>query len=167
MSEEHKRVVQRLVEAMAAGDAAAIESVLDPYYAHYGPLPSMTGRVLPAQGMQHYFVGIRDVFPDFELRSEDVIAEGDKVAVRWTARGTHRGEFLGVAPTCKGLTWTGVTIFRIGVGRIVEGWWTVDAWEARNALGLTVPARPASVATGSSDADGAREGPHRSTRKEP
>ena len=57
---------------------------------------------------------------------EDTIAEGDKVAIRWTLRGTHTGAFMGVPATGKQVTFTGVSIYRIANGKIVEDWPNVD-----------------------------------------
>jgi len=63
---------------------------------------------------------LRAAFPDFQLTIEDLIAEGDKVVLHWTARGTHKGEFMGIAPTGKQATVTGLSISRFAGGRIVE-----------------------------------------------
>jgi steroid delta-isomerase-like uncharacterized protein len=75
--------------------------------------------------------GIRNAFPDSELVVEDAFAVGDKVAVRWTATGTHEGEISGAAPTHKRIRITGITIVRIVNGKIVEGW---DNWDRLGML---------------------------------
>lgn len=67
-------------------------------------------------------VAYRAAFPDLRLNIGDLLADGDKVVVRWTARGEHLGELRGVAPTGKEITTTGITIFRIADGRIAEEW---------------------------------------------
>jgi steroid delta-isomerase-like uncharacterized protein len=72
----------------------------------------------------------RNVFPDLEGTLEDQAAEDDKVVNRYTGQGTHQGEFLGVAPTGKGVELSGVTIHRISGGKIVE------AWDFYDGLGL-------------------------------
>jgi predicted ester cyclase len=66
-------------------------------------------------------------FPDVQHRVEAVISEGDLVVVRYTATGTHAGEFQGYAPTGKSVTWTGINIYRLACGRIAEVWSEVDA----------------------------------------
>jgi steroid delta-isomerase-like uncharacterized protein len=63
---------------------------------------------------------IRTSFPDLHFTVEEIIAEGDKVAYRWTARGTHQGEYEGIAPTGKIITQTGITIIRLADGKVVE-----------------------------------------------
>lgn len=81
----------------------------------------------------------RDAFPDLHYTVEDVVAEGDKVVARFTARGTHRGEFLGIAPTGKRIVYTGFDMSRVSGGRIVEAWAGYDALGLMRQLGA-VPA---------------------------
>ncbi len=76
-------------------------------------------------------------FPDHHETIDDLVAEGDKVVarVRWT--GTHRGEYLGVAPTGKQVTYTAITIYRIVGGKVVESWQEGDRLGLRQQLGIT------------------------------
>jgi predicted ester cyclase len=74
---------------------------------------------------------VRSAFPDLHITIDDVVAEGDKVATRWTLRGTHKGEFTGITPTGKQLAMWGMSIDRVVGGRIVETWIRYDT------LGLT------------------------------
>lgn len=73
---------------------------------------------------------IRNAFPDHHLVIEDQVAEGDKVVTRVTFRGTHRGEFSGIAPTGKRVAYSGIAIDRIANGKVVE------MWHIANSLGL-------------------------------
>lgn len=59
-------------------------------------------------------------FPDFRMSIEDIVAQGDKVAARFIERGTHNGEFMGITPTGRQVTWTEIGILRIEGGKIVE-----------------------------------------------
>jgi steroid delta-isomerase-like uncharacterized protein len=68
----------------------------------------------------------RAAFPDLHFAIEDIVAEGDKVVTRWTLTGTHRGEFLGVAPTGRAISVAGMSLDRIAGGQIAEGF---DAWD--------------------------------------
>jgi predicted ester cyclase len=72
----------------------------------------------------------------------DVITEDDLVVVRWTATGTHTGEFQGVEPTGKQATWTGVGIFRFECGKIVEDWSEVDGVGRLQQLGAIATPTP-------------------------
>ncbi len=69
---------------------------------------------------------IRTAFPDIKMTFDDQIAEGDKVMTRYTLRGTHKGEYAGVPPTNKQVTYTGMWIYRIEGGKIVERWGNND-----------------------------------------
>ena len=77
--------------------------------------------------LKHYVGIYRSAFPDIQDTVEDIVAEGDKVVVRWTSRGTHQGEFMGVAPTGRHVTFTGMRLFRIAENEIAESWVNIDA----------------------------------------
>jgi predicted ester cyclase len=81
--------------------------------------------------------GLREAFPDIQVRVEDVIAGGDRVAVRFTAAGTQMAPFFGIPATGRHVEWTGIAIYRIADGRIVEAWWAGDT--ARLLRRLTAP----------------------------
>jgi predicted ester cyclase len=68
---------------------------------------------------------IRDAFPDLRIELEQLVAEGDVVAARWTATGTHSGELVGIAPTGRAVRWAGTDVYRLAGGRVVE-WWRND-----------------------------------------
>ena len=78
-------------------------------------------------------------FPDVQCTIDDLVAEGDKVAFRWTAPGTHQGEFQGLPATNKVLTLTGTTIFRIAGGKIAESWESYDALGMLQQAGVVPP----------------------------
>jgi steroid delta-isomerase-like uncharacterized protein len=82
------------------------------------------------QGGKQFAAMMRRAFPDYQYTVEDEIAEGDRVVQRWTARGTHEGEFQGIPPTGEQVTITGISIYRVANGKLVEG------WTSANILGL-------------------------------
>ena len=110
--EENKAFVQRYVEEpWNKGNVDALDELCDPNFS------------LEGQGVEPFKAVIRAFrtsFPDLHFTIEEMIAEGDKVAYRWTARGTHQGEYDGIAPTGKTITATGITIIRIVDGKVVE-----------------------------------------------
>jgi steroid delta-isomerase-like uncharacterized protein len=73
--------------------------------------------------MQRSFLG---ALPDLQIEVEDILAEGNRAAVRWRARGTHTGDGLGLPPSQRGIDVRGTTWLRIENGQIVEGW---DTWD--------------------------------------
>jgi steroid delta-isomerase-like uncharacterized protein len=103
-----------------------LDSVLEAHDEIYGSdwvghFPGMPP--LDAQGHRYYAMAMQTAFPDLERTIEDLFAaEGDKVVLRWTARGTHEGDFNGLPPTGVTATSSGITIFRVEDGRIVEEW---------------------------------------------
>jgi len=77
---------------------------------------------------------------DFSFTLEDQLAEGDRVCTRWSWKGTHKGDFLGIPATGKDVSMTGTTIFRFGDnGKIVEGWWQYDRLGLMAQLGALEP----------------------------
>jgi SnoaL-like polyketide cyclase/Stage II sporulation protein E (SpoIIE) len=68
----------------------------------------------------------RTAFPDLKATVDDIFAEGDRVAYRWSTRGTHLGDWLGIPPTGNHMAATGISIFRIAGGKVVEGWTSMD-----------------------------------------
>jgi steroid delta-isomerase-like uncharacterized protein len=77
----------------------------------------------------------RNAFPDLRFTIEDVVEQRDRVVIRWTATGTHQGELLGLAPTGKAATVTGITIWRMAGGRVVEAWTNWDTLGLMQQIG--------------------------------
>ena len=94
------------------------------------------GREAWRQTMTPFFAG----FPDLKLTVDFTITEDDKVAVRWTATGTHNGDFRGIPPTGKPIKIAGVAIYRVAGGRIVEGWSQPDTLGLLQQIGV-IPSR--------------------------
>jgi predicted ester cyclase/uncharacterized protein YndB with AHSA1/START domain len=114
-------------EVVSGGDLALADELLAPgYRLHF---PGMPGP-LDGEGHKALVEQFRAAFPDWEETVEDVVAEGDRVVIRVTGRGTHEGEFQGLAPTGRRVSATGIGIGRMASGRIAE------AWAAYDALGL-------------------------------
>ena len=102
-----------------------LEKVLASHSLYYaadwvGRFPGMPP--LDLDGHRQYSEAMMVAFPDLERGIEDLVTEGDKVVARWTARGTNTGEFNGMPATGKYATSSGITIFRIADGRVVEEW---------------------------------------------
>jgi predicted ester cyclase len=84
------------------------------------------------EAMKQFAREFREGFLDFHDSIDLQIAEDDMVATRFTSTGTHRGTFMGVEPTNREVSWTGITIDRIADARIVETWWT--NWDTMGML---------------------------------
>jgi predicted ester cyclase len=89
-----------------------------------------------AAGFRDAAVMIRSAFPDWRSEVHLLVAEGDYVVERFTASGTHRGEFMGAAPTGRTVAMPGINIFRLRDGKIVERWGSVDVLGFLTQLGV-------------------------------
>ena len=78
----------------------------------------------------------RNAFPDIHFTIDEQIAGGDKVATRWTAQGTHKGELVGIPATGKSSTVTGIAVDRIVNGKIAESWGIFDRFGMMQQLGV-------------------------------
>ena len=109
--EENRSLVQRYItEVWNAGSLDVLDEIYDPHFTKFGGIPALKESV----------EGSRTSFPDLHFEIEDVVAEDDKIAYRWIARGTHDGEYDGIAPTGNLIMLTGITLLRITNGRIVD-----------------------------------------------
>ena len=119
--EQNKQVVQRAFDSMSEGPDQFLAEHDDIYgenlVGHFSGMPPVD-RDLHRQ----FGLGTFSAFPDLKRPVEDLVAEGDKVVARWSSRGTHDGDFMGVPPTGRTVTTTGITIFRLEDGKIVEEW---------------------------------------------
>jgi steroid delta-isomerase-like uncharacterized protein len=134
--EENKAIVRRFFElGPSGGDMNAANALLDPNFALHTPLPSAPG----TQGINDVITACRAAFEHLNVTVEDMVAEGTKVTARFTARGIHKGQFMGLPPTGKPITMTGIEIFRIENGKIVELWGEANMLGLMQQLGV-VPA---------------------------
>ena len=123
MSEANKIVARRLVEeAFNKGNYGVIEELVAPTIVNHDPATGGETGVAGGGERSRY----RSAFPDVKITIEEQVAEGDLVASRWTATGTHKGELMGISPTGKESTVTGLTIDKIKDGKIVESWTNWD-----------------------------------------
>jgi steroid delta-isomerase-like uncharacterized protein len=111
--EENKALVRREQEELwnHSGDLDAAEELFAPEQ---------------AEAARQEAADFRRGFPDVVSTIEDLIAEGDRVAARWTARATHKGQYVGVPATGKEVEFTGISVYRIEGNRIAESWTVED-----------------------------------------
>jgi steroid delta-isomerase-like uncharacterized protein len=138
----NKATVRRLHDAMNSGDmeliSKTIDEVVEPDVRIDTPLPiDATG----AQALKQVWATLLRAYPDLHVAVEDLIAEGDKVACRNVVTGTHQGEYMGVPPTGRSVTYDEMFVFRFTDGRIAETWGVVDVLAQMRALGA-IPGGP-------------------------
>ena len=116
----HKEVVRSLYEVgLNTGDMDVLDRSIAPDFV--GP----RGDVGPAE-FARTVVELRTAFPDIRYTVEDVVEEGNRVAIRWTWTGTHKGPFRGFAPSEKRISNPGFAIFQLRDGKIVRSWVETD-----------------------------------------
>ena len=124
LSEQNETLVRRLFEeGLNTGNLALISEMLASDFTLHNAPPNLPPG---AEGFKALIGAFRSAFPDYKDTIEDMIIEGDKVIVRWTFRGTHQGEFLGVPATNKLATTNGISILRITAGKIKDDWTNID-----------------------------------------
>ncbi len=134
-AEENKAISRRWREELDKGNWAVQDEYLSPDFVLHMP----GNPPLDREGMKQVLKMIYGAFPDFQTTFEDQIAEGDKVVLRMTFRGTHQGEFQGIPPTDKQITVSAIVIDRIVDGKLVEHWSQFDALGMLQQLGA-IPA---------------------------
>ncbi|HEY4622094.1 MAG TPA: ester cyclase [Gaiellaceae bacterium] len=138
--ENAKLIVKRLFEEPWTGNFEAIDEFVSPDYLGHDPAEPepIRGPAGVRANIEKYLAG----FPGGAITVDEQIAEGNRVATRWTGRGTHTGELAGIAPTGKDVTVSGLTISRFEGGQIVEEWTTWDTLGMLVQLGaIPEPAR--------------------------
>lgn len=131
--EENKTLGRRIVDAVNTGNLTAIDDVFAPGYVERNPAPGTTSDL---EGFKQNLTKFRAAFPDFRYSIEDEIVVGDKLVHRLTARGTQKGEYMGVPATGKQASWSEIHIGRIANGKVVEHWGLGDQLGMMQQLGL-------------------------------
>jgi predicted ester cyclase len=120
MSQDKKMIVERfLTELWEERDLDIVDEVLAENYVDH----SLPEKLPPnREGFKQFAKMYHRAFPNIDTEVEDVIIEGDKVAMRWSARGVHKGEFMDIPPTNKPVEMTGINILRFSGNKVVESW---------------------------------------------
>ena len=141
MSTEDNKAAERrfYAEVWAKHNLDVVDELVAPDVVEHNPL--FPGQEPGREGFRQTLETAFSAFPDAQSTIEDLIAEGDKVVVRWTGRGTHRGAFMGILPTNKQMTSAGIDIIRYKGGKRVETWRQWDALGVMQQLGVVPPPR--------------------------
>jgi predicted ester cyclase len=135
--EANKDVIRRLLAGVDRGHLEVVDTHYAPDYVDRTPSP-IRGLAAGREGVRQAFALFHQAFPDTRHTIEDLVAEGDKVVARISARGTHTGELFGHAPTGRVVTLTGITIYRLAHGQILERW-AEHGSGVLDLLGIPVP----------------------------
>jgi steroid delta-isomerase-like uncharacterized protein len=123
LSENKAIVLRSESELWSKGNLAVADELYSPdFVCHFVVGPDWKG----IDGIKSEVTNHRTSFPDWQEKVDDIIAEGDRVVIRFTSTGTQRGEFQGLAPTGRKVTIQEVAIFRLAHGKIIEQWGMPD-----------------------------------------
>lgn len=132
-STRNRALSSRYYEAWNSGDLAIPDEIFAETFFINDP-GSPVPLVMGPNGVKGRMRDYRAAFPDLEIEVEDVVGEGDRVATRWTLRGTHLGVFAGFEATGRRIEVPGITIHRADGGLIVEAWVNWDTLGMRRQL---------------------------------
>ena len=132
MSASNRAIVQRLfIDGLNNHDLSAAMELCLTAICHFPLAGELRGAAL-----RQFFTSILNAFPDIQRTVADQVCDDVHVVTRWTMTGTHQGEFMGIAPTGKRFTITGIAIHRIASGQVVEEWQEWDSLGLMQQLGV-------------------------------
>ena len=132
----NKEIVRRFYgDVFGRWNLALVDTVIAPTFIGHD-MPS--GTPPGPDGFRAFYARLRTSFPDLRYTVEDMVAEGDRVVVRWRWDATHSGPFLGIPATGKPAPTTGIAIYRLQAGQIVERWVSLDLLGLTRRLGATL-----------------------------
>ena len=132
--EENKKLLRKSVdEFWNTGNMAAIDDLYSSNYVGHDPSGANEGGL---ENFKGYAQAVFSAFPDIKLTIDDSISEGDKIVKRWTARCTHKGEFMGIPATGSSMVVTGTTTYRVSNGKFAESWWNTDTMGMMQQMGV-------------------------------
>jgi steroid delta-isomerase-like uncharacterized protein len=145
--EQNKQLVSQFFETLDRQDTEMMDQLVSStnYSLHFSGMPPMDWN----ENKKEFLAPFTKAFPDLRRNIVDMVAEGDKVAVSINVTGTYKGEFQGIPPTGKQVSFTAMDILTIIDGKITEEWATADMMGLMQQIG----AIPARSATGSNSSD--------------
>ena len=117
-TQENKTIARRFIQIWGKGNLDIIDELAAPSLSVQ--YPAMPQVIRGSKTFRQVMESFRSAFPDSDLQIEEEIAEDDKVVIRWSFSGTHQGSLLGIPATGKKVKWTGITIYQIVDGKVIE-----------------------------------------------
>jgi len=136
VTEENKAIIGRFAELWNTGDLAIADEIFSSDFVNHDPNdPGVTN----LESYKGYVPAVRIGFPDINISADDLVAEEEKVAFRYTIIATHQGELMGMPATGIQVVWTGITVAHLADGKIMEMWWAKDTLGMLQQLGVIPP----------------------------
>jgi steroid delta-isomerase-like uncharacterized protein len=132
---DYKAQAQRwFTEVMNEGKLEVIDEICSQDFVDHNPLP---GTSPDFAGLKDFVTQVRSAFPDIETTAEDILVEGDRLAVRSTIRGTHKGDFMGIPASGKKVEVSNYDFVRFENDQAAEHWGTIDSAALMEQIGAT------------------------------
>ena len=132
---DYKALAQRwFTEVMNEGKLEVINEICSQDFVDHDPLP---GTSPDFAGLKDFVTQVRSAFPDIETTAEDILVEGDRLAVRSTIRGTHKGDFMGIPASGKKVEVSNYDFVRFENDQAAEHWGTIDSAALMEQIGAT------------------------------
>jgi steroid delta-isomerase-like uncharacterized protein len=132
---DYKALAQRwFTEVMNEGKLEVIDEICSQDFIDHDPLP---GTSPDFAGLKDFVTQVRSAFPDIETTAEDILVEGDRLAVRSTIRGTHKGDFMGIPASGKKVEVSNYDFVRFENDQAAEHWGTIDSAALMEQIGAT------------------------------
>ena len=138
MPEANETVIRRFIgEVINNGDFSVLDELVQPNYVYRSPDQELDG----PEALKGLLAAYRTAFPDLNVRIDDLVNGGDKVAISVTFTGTHEGDLMGISPTGKTVKINGMILSHFQDGKIVEEWEILDMLAMFQQLGIvSIPA---------------------------
>jgi steroid delta-isomerase-like uncharacterized protein len=133
----NRELFQRYFDEVAnGGDLDGADEIFATDYLHHDPANPDPRPVVGPQGVKAHLESLKGAFPDLVFEIDDMVANGDSIVVRWTARGTNTGDYFGMPPTGKSIEITGMNTWNTRDGKAIEGWVNRDDMGLLQQLGV-------------------------------
>ncbi len=132
-TEDNKAVIRHLIDGLNQKDVSVLDEVCNPDFVFHDP---NNPQVQSREDFKQWVTAFFEAFPDLHVSLEDMLAEGDKVAYRYTLSATHNRSFGGETPTGRKVAFTGMSISRFREGKCAEGWQNADMMGMAQQLGM-------------------------------
>jgi steroid delta-isomerase-like uncharacterized protein len=143
-NEQNEQVARRGLEVFNSGDLSVVDDIIAPDATSHDPAQPEDAH--GPDGFKQIVETYRTAFPDLKFTIDECFSDGDLVCMRWSTSGTHDGDLMGIAPTGKSITSSGISIDKVQDGKIVESWVQWDNMGLMAQLGLL--GEPAGAAAG-------------------
>jgi steroid delta-isomerase-like uncharacterized protein len=135
-TEQNKETIRRHVEEIFnKGKLAVADEIISPDYVYHGPIGEYKG----LDGFKQMVTMVLKIFPDIHYTIDDMVAEGDKIAIRYTMTGTFQGEFMGIPPTGKRIKMAQAFFYRFKNGKEIEALPFSDNLDMYRQMGIPIP----------------------------